>query len=282
MPTPLSIRVFAIYDLLLRGANFARNEGLVKGKAELIAFIDDDCRADTEWLGHLVSELVQPNVKVVFGRVLPDDEPQNTSTTGEPSVSKSIPMALKDTTERCVYEHNRFDLSFGHGANMGWRKSALLGIGGFDGQIGAGGPLGTWDERDAGYRILSQEDGRIVYTPHAIVHHRHWRGWKEVRKAYKGYAIGLGASAIKYLRCGDWGSLYLFVDWLVDQGIRQILSGIFKWQSWQKIQVGWLQVIYPWVGVVQGLKYPVDRKYVLYKSDANCLTEDIVQSISYS
>lgn len=249
-----------------RGANFARNEGVAQGSAEFIAFIDDDCRVDEAWLGQLVNELQQPAVWAVFGRVLPDDATAATPAAGERQVSRAIPMALKDAPERRIYEQNRFDLSFGHGANMGWQRAAFLQVGGFDGLIGAGGPLGTWDERDAGYRVLSKFKGRIVYTPLAVVHHRHWRGWTEVRKAYQGYAIGTGAAAVKYLRCGDWGGIYLLWDWLIDQGLRQILSGILKWQCPQKIEVGWLQLIYPWVGVFQGLRYPVDRKHILYQS----------------
>jgi glycosyltransferase involved in cell wall biosynthesis len=258
-----------------RGANFARNEGVAMGTSELIAFIDDDCRVDEDWLTQMVAELEEPGVWAVFGRVLPDNMAPGIAA-GMPvigalainggEVSPAIPMALKDAPERRVYEHNRFDLSFGHGANMGWQRSAFLHVGGFDGLIGAGGPLGTWDERDAGYRVLSTTKGRIVYTPRAVVHHRHWRGWHEVRAAYQGYAIGTGAAAVKYLRCGDWGGLYLLCNWLGDQGVRQILSGILKWQSWQKIQVGWLQLVYPWVGVFQGMRYPVDRKHILYQS----------------
>ncbi|MEZ4681171.1 MAG: glycosyltransferase family 2 protein [Caldilineaceae bacterium] len=251
-----------------RGANFARNEGVKRGTSEFIAFIDDDCRVAPDWLQYLVAELEQSGVWAVFGRVIPDHEEQLPPTTANAAkaqvVSRAIPMALKDAPERRIYEHNRFDLSFGHGANMGWRRDSFLQVGGFDGYIGAGGPLGTWDERDAGYRVLSQHHGRIVYTPQAVVYHRHWRDWTEVRKAYQGYAIGTGAAAGKYLRCGDWGGLYFLVEWFLDQGVRQILSGILKWQSWQKIQVGWFQLIYPWVGVVQGLRYPVDRKHILY------------------
>ena len=249
-----------------RGANFARNEGTAQGSAPIVLFIDDDCRVDAEWLATLVGELQQPEVWAVFGRVIPDEEATPSAQAGAQQVSRAIPMALKDSPQRQVYGGNRFDLSFGHGANMGWRREHFLAVGGFDGLIGAGGPLGTWDEKDAGYRALSHQDGRIIYTPAALVYHRHWRGWQEVYKAYRGYAIGTGAAAGKYLRCGDVGGLYLLWGWLVDQGVRQVLSGILKWQSWQKVQVGLLQLIYPWVGLLQGFGYPIDRKHMIYLS----------------
>ncbi len=252
-----------------RGANFARNEGVAQGTANLLAFVDDDCRVDERWLANLVAELQTPGVAAVFGRVLPDERSAPSTPTAEDQdqpqpVSRAIPMALKDGPTRRIYERNRFNLSFGHGANMGWQRAAFLQMGGFDGFIGAGGPLGTWDERDAGYRILAR-GGRIVYTPRAVVFHRHWRDWAEVRRAYRGYAVGTGAATVKYLRCGDWGGIYLLCEWFADQGFRQILSGLLKWQSWQKVQVGWLQLIYPWVGVARSLRYPVDQRHVLYR-----------------
>ncbi len=249
-----------------RGANFARNEGTAQGCAPIVLFIDDDCRVDAEWLATLVTELEEPAVWAAFGRVIPDDELSSAAQAGARQVSRAIPMALKDSPQRQVYAGNRFDLSFGHGANMGWRREHFLAVGGFDGLIGAGGALGTWDEKDAGYRALSHPSGRIIYTPHALVYHRHWRGWQEVYKAYRAYAIGTGAAAGKYLRCGDMGGFSLLWDWLLDQGVRQVLSGILKWQSWQKVQVGLLQLIYPWVGLIQGLRYPIDRKHMIYLS----------------
>lgn len=249
-----------------RGANFARNEGTAQGCAPVVVFIDDDCRVDACWLATLVAELQAPEVWAVFGRVIPDDETPAGAQVGAAQVSRAIPMALKDSPQRQVYEGNRFDLSFGHGANMGWRREHFLAVGGFDGLIGAGGPLGTWDEKDAGYRALAHQGGRIIYTPLALVYHRHWRGWQEVYKAYRAYAIGTGAAAGKYLRCGDVGGIYLLWNWFLDQGVRQVLSGILKWQSWQKVQVGLLQLIYPWVGLLQGLGYPIDRKHMIYLS----------------
>lgn len=147
---------------------------------------------------------------------------------------------------------------------MGLRRTCFDDLGGFDELLGAGAPLRSWPERDLGYRIL-RRGGRIVYTPAALVHYRHWRGWDEVRSTYRNYAIGAGAATGKYLRCGDWAGLYLLVEWLAGQGVRQVVSGVLKWRSGQKIQVGLLQLIYPWVGLIQGWRYPVDRERVLYR-----------------
>jgi len=252
-----------------QGVDIGRNEGAAAGSAPYLVFTDDDCRVEADWLSAMLSELGQDDTWAVFGRVLPDDtyapEPAGGSalSPGKPA-SRALPMAIKDEPQRKVYQGNRLDLGFGHGANMGLRRARLEEVGGFDELLGAGAPLHSWPERDLGYRIL-RRGGRIVYTPAALVYHRHWRGWEEVRRTYRNYAIGAGAATGKYLRCGDLGGLYLLLEWLAGQGVRQVISGALRWRCWQKIQVGLLQLIYPWVGLAKGWRHPVDRERLLYR-----------------
>jgi GT2 family glycosyltransferase len=249
-----------------RGVSAGRNEGAAAGSAPYILFTDDDCRVAPDWLGTMAGELEQEGTWAVFGRVIPDEDHCPDIPAHASSVSRALPMALKDSPEREVYEGNRFNLGFGHGANMGLNRARLQDLGGFDELLGAGGPLRSWEDRDLGYRIL-RRGGRIVYTPDALVYHRHWRGWDAVRRTYRDYAIGAGAAVGKYLRCGDMGGWYLLLEWLLDQGLRQVASGVLKWQNWQKIHVGLLQLVYPWVGMVQGWRYPVDRERMLYRRE---------------
>ncbi|MGB0385078.1 MAG: glycosyltransferase family 2 protein [Ardenticatenaceae bacterium] len=249
-----------------RGSSIGRNIGAAAGSAPYVIFTDDDCRVELDWLQVLISELQQNEAWAVFGRIIPDEVYKDKIPPGAKPVTKGLPMALKDAPQHQVYEGNRFNLSFGHGANMGFRRKCYEQINGFDELLGAGGPLRSWPERDIGYRILLA-GGRIVYTPHALVYHRHWRGWEDVRLTYRNYAFGAGAVVSKYLRCGDLGGLYLLIEWFLDQGVRQVLSGILKWRSSQKIHVGLLQLTYPWVGIAHSLRYPVDRAQMTYKHE---------------
>jgi GT2 family glycosyltransferase len=248
-----------------RGSNLARDEGVTAGHAPYILFTDDDCRVEPDWVTAMASELSHRETSAVFGRVIADDDfPADLPP--EQVVSPALRLAVKDFPRRQEYAGNRFRLDFGHGANMGLRRDAYQEVGGFDLLLGNGGPLRAWPERDLGYRILSR-GGRIVYTPEAVVHHRQWRDWSEVRRTYVNYAFGTGAVAGKYLRAGDWGGAYVLLQWLLDQGARQVASGLLKWRSWQKIEVGLLQMIYPWIGLLHSLRYPVDRKSLLYRED---------------
>lgn len=250
-----------------RGASIGRNVGVMAGSAPYILFTDDDCRVEPDWVDQMLIEMVQNDASMVFGRVIPDESFKPAIPPGAKQVhADALPIAIKDVPHRQVFEGNRFNLGFGHGANMGARRDWYEKVDGFDGPLGAGAALGGWEERDLGYRVLAR-GGRIVYTPYAMVHHRHWRDWPSTYRAFCNYALSTGAAVNKYVRCGDVASIGLVVQWSLQQGVRQVLSGIFKWQSWQKIQVGLSQVVYPWVGLVKAMRYPINRQQVLYQSN---------------
>ncbi|NUM43495.1 MAG: glycosyltransferase [Anaerolineales bacterium] len=264
---------FHLLSTNAQGVDKARNHGLYQTSAPLVAFTDDDCRVAPDWLTNLAAEYAQdPQPWSVFGRVVPGSAqpgPMSPQTPRDPAaerLAQVLPMAMKQDMERKIYQNNRFDLGFGHGANMSFARKTFERVGWFDDLLGTGAPLRSWPERDFGYRIL-KAGGQIVYTPHAMVYHYHWRAWAGVKATYRNYAFGTGAVVGKYLRCGDWGGLYLMGEWLLDQGVRQVFSGLLKWRSWQKMYVGWLQMVYPWFGLIAGFRYRVDRQGIVYLED---------------
>jgi GT2 family glycosyltransferase len=238
----------------LHGISKARNLGVSVGTAPIVLFTDDDCRVDASWVSAMVAELCDKQTWAVFGRILPD---RSASVENKPTFP-GIDLATKPSEERVVYAKNRFNLGFGHGANMGVRRDVLQRLGGFDEALGAGGPLRSWEDREFGYRVLAA-GGRIVYTPTALVYHRQWRSWQSVRLASRDYAIGAGAAAAKCLRHGDLGGIVLLADWLFEQGLRQVLSGLLKWQSGRKITLGLMHLTYPWKGLYLGLRHRFAR-----------------------
>ena len=265
---------FALIRTNRRGADIARNIGINAGNASIVALIDDDCRVTDTWLETLLTEFeTHPTIDSIFGRVIPGNIPeahcQKTDVAQIQRLQEILPMAKKDNCEHKLFIKNRFNLGFGHGANMSFRRSTFEKFGLFDEYLGGGTPLCSWEERDIGYRILSG-GGTILFSPSAVVYHDHWREWSGVRTAYRNYGIGTGAAVGKYFRLGDWASIWLLVDWMLQQGVRQIFSGIFKWQSWQKTYVGFLQLVYPWLGLIYSMKYAIDpqgKVYIGLKSD---------------
>ncbi|MEF3273693.1 MAG: glycosyltransferase [Chloroflexus sp.] len=237
----------------VRGISATRNTGAALGSAPYILFTNDDCVLDPNWINGLVEELADERVWLAFGAVYP----------GSPSPNGyNLVLGTRDGA-RQVFRHNRFNLAFGHGHNMGVRRAIFEHLGGFDELIGAGAPLGAWEERDLGYRVL-KAGGWIVFTPRAIAYHHHWQNWHSARRSFRAYGIGVGAVAAKYLRCGDLGGLVLLGEWLLSQGMRQVVSGVFKWRCLDKVLLGLEQLYYPFVGLRQSWRYRLDRTLCCY------------------
>ncbi|EFO81431.1 glycosyl transferase family protein [Oscillochloris trichoides DG-6] len=243
-----------------RGISAARNVGVSMSHAPYILFTDDDCRVDPGWAAAMITELLHPMVWAVFGRILPETEVDLPT---HPAL-QGVALATKMSGSRVVYARNRFNLGFGHGASMGVRREVLEYLGGFDDLLGVGAILRSWEDRDLGFRILSA-GGQIVYTPSALLYHRQWRDWHGISRAYADYGIGAGATAAKFLRYGDLGGAVLLFEWLVSQGLRQALSGVFKWHSPHKIRIGLGQLYYPWVGLWRSLRYPLSHRHRVYR-----------------
>ncbi len=239
----------------VRGISATRNSGAALGNAPYLLFTNDDCVLDPGWIGGLIDELCDERVWLAFGAVTP----------GPRSATENDLVLGTCGGPRRIFRNNRFDLSFGHGHSMGARRDAFMRLGGFDELIGAGAPLGAWEERDLGYRVL-KAGGWIVFTPRAIAYHHHWQSWHGARRSFRAYGIGAGAVAGKYLRCGDLGGLVLFGEWLFSQGLRQIASGIFKWHRRDKVVLGLDQLYYPFVGFMQSWRYQIDRTTGCYVS----------------
>jgi GT2 family glycosyltransferase len=243
-----------------RGVSRARNRGAWLGSSPILLFTDDDCHVDPDWASIMISELQDAETWAAFGRVMPDwdDAPS------DEGADHAAPVATKTDLARRVFQGHRVDLGFGHGASMGFRRDRFQEIGGFDPLLGSGGELRSFPERDIGFRTLARS-GRVVYTPDAIVYHRQWRDWARTARVYRNYGFGAGAAAAKYVRCGDLAGVYLLAEWIFSQGMRQIASGVLKWRSSWKARIGLEQLLYPWLGAVASLRYPVNRATMCYE-----------------
>jgi len=241
----------------VRGIAATRNAAAAMGNAPYLLFINDDCIADPGWVGAMVDELCRNQAALVFGRVLagPLD--------GEHDGDKQMVLALKDWPQRVIYRGSRFKIDYGHGHNMAAPRPLFEQLGGFDEQLGAGAPFPAWDDLDIGYRVLAQGK-TIVYTPEALVYHAHWIGWCGVRESYKRYGLGTGAAVGKYIRGGDLAALQLLLAWMLHKGLRQLLSGLLKRRSLERVRIGAEQLIYPLLGLARSLAYPVQQRLLVY------------------
>ena len=240
------------------GLSSGRNDGLAAARGEVIAFTDDDCVVDSDWLAGVELEMSDPHVAGVFGRVLPAEQGKRTG----------IDLAFKDSRQRVEYAGRAIPWHVGHGANMAFRRRDLLAAGGFDEVLGAGGPIPSHEDGDITYRLLAH-DRRVVFSPAPLVYHRQWRDWDERKKTERNYGLGAGGQFTKYARCGDWNGARLLGTWMWQLGVRRVGAGIFKWRSRKVVYLGLTQLMYPWVGVWRSLRFGVDRNLVRYRTQVS-------------
>src|SRR5438067_1641281 len=132
-----------------RGPAAARNVGWQAARAPFVAFTDDDCRPDPNWLSRLIAHL--DGADLVQGRTLPD--PAHADRVGP--FSRSV----ETIDEWGFYET----------CNVAYRREALARVGGFD--EGFRRPFG--EDTDLAWRV-KDSGGRSAFEPEAVVYHAVW------------------------------------------------------------------------------------------------------------
>lgn len=136
------------------GLGVARNTGIYAATGDIVAFTDSDCRADEDWLHHLVGDLLRSGYAGMGGHNLlpPDDSAVAAAVMVSPGGPAHVML-----TDRLA-EHVP-------GCNMAFHRWALLELGGFDPVYRRAG-----DDVDICWR-LQQRGYRIGFSPGGFVWH---------------------------------------------------------------------------------------------------------------
>ncbi len=115
-----------------------------------------------------------------------------TVTAGRGAVGRAR-VAVHDAAGRLVREFAVYGIgAYGAGANMAFRRDALLRRGGFDVALGTGTPARGGEDLAALVQLL-WEGGTLGYEPAAVVHHRHRVELSELEHQLDGNGIGFTA-----------------------------------------------------------------------------------------
>ena len=185
------------------GASAGRNCGLWAAAGEVVAFVDDDVLVDRLWLRSLVLGFqAAPGVACVTGMILPAELDTQSQVWIEEfgGFDKGYEQKIFDLEEYAqpdpLYPYSVG--KFGSGASAAFDPAVLRGIGGFDTALGPATPACGGEDIDAFLQIILA-GYRLVYEPRSLVRHHHRREYADLRRAVRGYGVGLAAVLTKAL-----------------------------------------------------------------------------------
>lgn len=156
------------------GVSVSRNLAIRAARADIVAFTDDDCICDREWLAAIHAEFAaDPAVLGVYGRVVPYGAGQSDWDCISHDGDRVCPALIQSTTRRVVEEPAIPHLVLGGGNNMSFRKEAFRRVGLFIESLGPGSRIGTGEDTEFTYRLLFNRC-RLVYSPKPVVEHDNW------------------------------------------------------------------------------------------------------------
>jgi GT2 family glycosyltransferase len=172
------------------GASRALNRGLARARGRILVFTDDDCYAEPDLLDAFARTFADPRIGFAGGRILLHD----------PDDSR---LALRESLDAELLSPGTFVApGWIQGANMAFRREALLQIGGFDPNFGAGARFSGGDVDACGRAGEAGWYG--AYDPLPSVRHHHGRRAKAARRHAARYAVGGGAYLAKRLVHSRW------------------------------------------------------------------------------
>jgi GT2 family glycosyltransferase len=181
------------------GLDWARNRGLAAAQHALVAYIDDDAMADSAWLTGLAAAFTDPEVMAVTGLVLPAELETEAQRYFEAygGMGKGFAPRLYRRDELApnalLAAH-----AFGVGANMAFRREALMRLGGFDTALDVGTAASGGGDLDLFHRLVAA-GLTLRYEPAALAWHRHRRDLAALERQ-------LYANGVAYL-------VYLYKVW---------------------------------------------------------------------
>ncbi|MET9407973.1 glycosyltransferase family 2 protein [Streptomyces sp. NPDC002935] len=186
-----------------RGLSGGRNTGVAVSHTDVVAFLDDDATAEPGWTGRLLAPYGDPRVVGVGGLV------RAWWTTARPvwfppEFDWVVGCSYRGQPRQAARVRNFI------GANMSFRRTELIAVGGFLDALGRVGsrPVASCDETDLCLRIAARNpDAVLLYEPAAEIRHRvpeSRASWAYFRN--RCYIEGL-SKALVARRCGSGPAL---------------------------------------------------------------------------
>jgi glycosyltransferase involved in cell wall biosynthesis len=158
-----------------RGPSAARNFGVARSEADIVAFTDADCIADLYWLSELMKPYAAPEIGGVGGAILAYD---HGSCDIVERFSAEYPPFVNFVSGEDEYLPHIFT------TNASYRRELFSQVGGFNPN------LVTAEDVDASWRFQLQAGAKVEYAPKAIVYHHHRATRTGLARQYRQYGFG--------------------------------------------------------------------------------------------
>ena len=234
-----------------QGIAFARTRGAKEATGDIVAYIDDDCLAEANWLDEIISFY--------------DNNAEAMSTGGRIIPKYLVPVAdwfgkyfwgLVGSYDLGKSVFQMKGVRYPSGANMHFRKNAFEKYGYFDGNLGRSGKSLMAGEEKAMYLKLIHANEKVFYLPHVIVHH-HVEGNKFDKEYVKRHSMGIGGSE-RLMNKGSFLKLTLkFLEYFAKLGYAIAYGFIYLFQG--KPDKMWMLIKFRW-WVIEGFLNPEKTK----------------------
>jgi cellulose synthase/poly-beta-1,6-N-acetylglucosamine synthase-like glycosyltransferase len=208
---------FRVISAAHAGLSQARNIGMEAATGEIIAYTDDDTRADPQWLSYLAAEFMRTDHAGVGG--------PNISPPGDGFVADAVLNAPGGPIHVLLSDREAEHIP---GCNMAFRKACLQEIGGFDPQFRAAG-----DDVDVCWQLQAR-GWTLGFSPAAMVWHHRRASVRSFLKQQLGYGR---AEALLEVKWPEKYNRFGHVNWKehpYGQGVARGLS-FLRWRVYHGV-----------------------------------------------
>ena len=227
-----------------RGASRARNVGWRAVGADWIAYLDDDCIPESDWVEALAGEIgSNRDADLIMGNVDARNAPAD----------DYLPVAVFPVASPQLVS-GRFTRPWrvAYSVAMAIRRSTLERIGGWDERFGPGAAdYPASDDMDLNYRLL-RSGGSAYLTPRLRAVHDQWRTSDDLVELYGGYSRAWGGLVVKQLRGRDPLGALLFTAGRM-RGIARLVLGAVRSRSGFRLRLAGAELRGFAAGVLRGL-----------------------------
>lgn len=183
------------------GLDRARNRGIRAARHEIIAFTDDDVRADRGWLREVAAAFADPETMAVTGFVAPETLDTRAERLFELDYGGMSHGTRPRTFRRSELRNTQllWASAIGCGANMAFRKRVFDAVGCFDVGLDVGTLAGGAGDVDMLHRTVVSGH-TAAYRPSALVWHSHRRTLPELRRQLFDNGRSFGAYLVTCFR----------------------------------------------------------------------------------